>query len=165
VTVTPHKTPLAGPTRPLGSPEVPQFHLPIAGPGELYTPRVYGAARIHFADRRRHLDETRRLAVVVAIEAGARTLDWDKATPTAVMPEDLVADAPMRASYLPLPASAMDVQRFARWAKSFDRWLARTQRIERTTSQAPPETVTLGPKRGGVSVELVALVWELGSLI
>ena len=51
---------------------------------------------------------------------------------------------------------------FTRWAKQFDRWLARTQRIEFTPKGDPPEPVSLGPKRGGVSVELVAIVWELG---
>jgi hypothetical protein len=55
----------------------------------------------------------------------------------------------------------MELQKFTRWAKNFDRWLARTQKAEFTTKQEPPETVTLGPKRGGVSVELVAIVWEL----
>jgi hypothetical protein len=33
--------------------------------------------------------------------------------------------------------------------------------VDLTSKQDPPETVTLGPKRGGVSVELVAIVWEL----
>ena len=30
-----------------------------------------------------------------------------------------------------------------------------------TIASDPPETVTLAPMRGGVSVELVAIVWEL----
>jgi hypothetical protein len=55
----------------------------------------------------------------------------------------------------------MEVKTFTRWAKQFDRWLARTQRVDATTKQDPPETVSIGPKRGGVSVELVAIVWEL----
>jgi hypothetical protein len=126
-----------------------------------YTPRVYGAARIHFADRKRGLDETRRVALLAPINPGARTLDWDSATPTDVMPEQLVKDAPVGAHYMPLPAAAMQTTSFARWAKSFDRWLARTQRVELVTKQEPQETVTVGPKRGGVSVELVAIVWEL----
>jgi hypothetical protein len=69
---------------------------------------------------------------------------------------------PIGAHYLPLPAGAMELTAFTRWAKKLDRWLARTQRVELTSKQEPPETVTLGPKRGGVSVELVAIVWELG---
>ncbi len=55
----------------------------------------------------------------------------------------------------------MHLQTFSRWAKGFDRWVARTQRVEFKTSQEPSETVMIGPKRGGVAVELVAIVWEL----
>jgi hypothetical protein len=151
---------LAGPTRPLGSPDIPQFHLPATGKG-VYTPRLYGAATIQFGDRKRRLADTRRAAFIAPLDPSARTVDWDQAQPSPLMPDGLLKDAPIAASYLPLPSGAMELPKFTRWAKSFDRWLARTQKAEFTTKQEPPETVTLGPKRGGVSVELVAIVWEL----
>jgi hypothetical protein len=153
---------LAGPTRPLGSPDIPQFHLPSTGAKGVYAPRLYGAARIQFADRKRRLEDARRVAFLVPIEATTRTVDWDAAIATPVMPGDLLKDAPVKAHYLPLPAGAMELAAFTRWAKKLDRWLARTQRAEFTSKQEPAETVTLGPKRGGVAVELVAIVWELG---
>jgi hypothetical protein len=69
------------------------------------------------------------------------------------------------APYLPLPAAAMQLKMFTRWAKHFDRWLARTQRFDVTAKpdakQDPNDVASLGPKRGGVSIELVAIVWEL----
>jgi hypothetical protein len=156
---------LAGPTRPPGSPEIPQFHLP---PGQdsalsgVFSPRLYGAARIHFADGRRKLDETKRVAFVLPLDPDARTVDWDGAQPTAAMPEDLLQDPPRPAAYLPLPAGAMEVKTFTRWAKGFDRWLARTQRLPLPAKNDAGEDVSLRPKRGGVSVELVGIVWELG---
>ncbi len=101
------------------------------------------------------------MAFLAPLDPSARTLDWDQAKPTTVMPDALLKEAPGGASYLPLPASAMQLQKFTRWAKTFDRWLARTQKAEFVTKQEPPEAVSLGPKRGGVSVELVAIVWEL----
>ncbi len=155
------KASLAGPTRPLGSPDIPQFHLPAAAAKGVYGPRLYGAARIQFADRKRRLEDARRVAFLVPLESATRTVDWDAATATTVMPADLLKDPPVKAHYLPLPAGAMELTAFTRWAKKLDRWLARTQRVDLTTKQDPPETVTLGPKRGGVSVELVAIVWEL----
>jgi hypothetical protein len=154
--------PLVGPSRPLGSPEIPQFHLPGRGGAKgVYEPRLYGAAHIQFADRRRRLDETRRVAFLLPLDPAVRTPDWEAATPTTIGASDLVTAPPAAAPYQPLPAGAMQVNTFARWAKQFDRWLARTQRIELATKQDPPEPVTLGPKRGGVSVDLVAIVWEL----
>ena len=150
---------LDGPTRPLGSPDIPQFHLPATGIESL--DRLYGAATIQFGDRKRRLADTRRAAFIAPLDPSTRTVDWDQAQSTPLMPDALLKDAPIAASYLPLPSGAMELQKFTRWAKNFDRWLARTQKAEFTTKQEPPETLTLGPKRGGVSVELVAIVWEL----
>jgi hypothetical protein len=145
----------------LGSPDIPQFYLPTTATKGVYAPRLYGSAMIQFADRKRRLEDKRRVAFVVGLDAGARTVDWDGAQPAPVMPEGLLKEAPAPGTYLPLPAGAMQLPKFTRWAKNFDRWLARTQHAEVATKQEPPEPVVLGPKRGGVSVELVAIVWEL----
>ena len=152
---------LAGPTRPLGAPDIPQFHLPAGAAKGVWAPRLYGVAEIRFGDRKRRLEETRRVAFLLPLDATMKTVDWDGAQPTDVQPAALLKDAPVVASYLPLSSAAMQIASFTRWAKNFDRWLARTQRAEFTTKQDPPEAVSLGPKRGGVSVELVAIVWEL----
>ena len=157
-----NKTPaLAGPNRPLGSPEIPQFHLPAANAKGVWAPQLYGVAEIRFGDRKRRLEETRKVAFLVPLDATTKVVDWDAARATEVTPAALLKDAPVVASYLPLSSAAMQIKAFTRWAKNFDRWLARTQRAEFTTKQDPPEPVSLGPKRGGVSVELVAIVWEL----
>lgn len=152
---------LAGPTRPLGSPEIPQFHWPDGPADGTYSPRLYGAARIHFGDGRRKIDETRRVAFLLTVDPGARTVDWDQAVPVDVMPEQLVKDALVQAAYLPLPSGAMKLETFTRWAKNFDRWLARTQRIVVASKTDAGVDLTIGPKRGGVSVELVGIVWQL----
>ena len=154
---------LAGPERPLGDPEIPQFHLPSPGGSGIFRPRLYGAASIHFADRKRKIDETRRIAFLVPLDPSTRSVDWDAAQPTAVMPDQLLDRPPRKASYMPLPAGAMQINTITRWAKSYDRWLARTQRLEVPVAagQDPLTPVTIRPKRGGVSVELVAIVWEL----
>jgi len=151
----------AGADRPIGSPEIPQFYLPASGSKGVYAPRLYGAALVHFADRRRKFDQTRRVACLIPLEPATKTIDWETALETKVAPADLLKEAPAKANYLPLPPGAMELKTFTRWAKNFDRWLTRTQRVEATTKADPPETVSLGPKRGGVSVDLVAIVWEL----
>ena len=45
--------------------------------------------------------------------------------------------------------------------KHFDRWLARTQRIVVAPKADGGPEISIGPKRGGVAVELVGIVWEL----
>jgi hypothetical protein len=160
--VAPHEKPdLAGPSRPLGSPDIPQFFLPAARPKGVYAPRLYGAARIHFVDRKRKIDETRVASFLVALEPATRTIDWEASQPSTVLPGQLLKEAPAPAKYLQLPPGAMEVKVFTRWAKAFDRWLARTQRLELPGKPEAPEPASIGPKRGGVSVELVAIAWEL----
>jgi hypothetical protein len=158
---THQQVPLAGPTRPLGSPEIPQFHLPASGAKGVYAPRLYGAALIRFADGRRKIDETRRVAYLLNVDPASKAADWEGARPTDVMPEQLLSDPPKPAPYLPLPASTMQVKTFTRWAKNFDRWLARTQRYVVAPKAEGVEEVVVGPKRGGVSVQLVGIAWEL----
>ena len=150
---------LAGPNRPLGAQEIPQFYLPGGRADGTYAPRLYGAARVHFADRRRKIDELRRVAFLLALDGAA--VDWDTAKPTTITPEALLKDAPGPARYLPLPSGAMELKTFTRWAKAFDRWVARTQRYEVAAKLEPAETIALSPKRGGVAVDLVAIAWEL----
>ena len=151
---------LAGPSRPLGAPEIPQFYLPAPSTKGLYAPRLYGAATIQFADRRRRIDETRQVAVTVPLEGNPRAIDWDTAQLIDVRRDQLRSDAPAKGNYLPLPPNAMNPKVFARWAKSFDRWLARTQRLDvPVRPEQPDDPPVIGPKRGGVSVELVAIVW------
>jgi hypothetical protein len=127
--------------------------------GGVYAPFLYGSARIHFSDKKRKIDETRTVAFRVALEPSTRTVDWEGAVPVA---EPLLDEEPVKAAYLPLPAGAMETKVFARWAKAFDRWLARTQRLEVAPRADQPEVTAIGPKRGGVSVDLVAVVWVLG---
>jgi hypothetical protein len=122
---------------------------------------LYGAASIHFGDRRRKLDETRRVAFLLALDAASRTIEWDAAAETPLMPGDLLRDPPVPARYAPLPAGAMELKTFTRWAKNFDRWLARTQKLVLAAKTDGAEDVTLGPKRGGVAVELVGIAWDL----
>jgi hypothetical protein len=108
------------------------------------------------------VDQPRFVAFLTPLAQGIRTVDWEGAQPCAVKPAQLLKDAPVEAPFLPLPPGAMRLTSFTRWAKNFDRWLARTQRLDLTTRSDPPEQVSLSPTRGGVSVELVAIVWELG---
>lgn len=158
------KAPLAGPTRPLGSPDIPQFHLPGQKPAgkAVYAPYLFGSASIQFADKRRGVDEVRQVTFLLALDpAGKTTIDWEQAKPTEITQAQLLTAPAVAADYLPLPTGAMQTKVFTRWAKQFDRWLARTQRVMLQSKTDPPEPVEIGPKRGGVSVNLVAIAWEL----
>jgi hypothetical protein len=151
----------SGPAQPAGSADIPQFFLPTTSKKGTYSPRLYGAATVQFKDRKRKVDQPRWVAFMVPLPAGTRTVDWDGAQPTSITPAQLLKQAPIEAPSLPLPTAATRLVSIGRWAKNFDRWLSRTQRLDATIKSDPQETVTLGPARGGISVELVAIVWVL----
>jgi hypothetical protein len=160
------KVKLAGPTKPLGTTDIPQCYLPAQKPAgkAVYAPFLYGAATIQFADKRRGVDEVRKVMVLLPLDPAAKTIDWEQAKPTAVTQEQLLPGQPVVAEHLPLPSGATQAKIFTRWAKQFDRWLARTQRVTlelKADSAAQPDSVEIRPKRGGVTVNLVAIVWEL----
>jgi hypothetical protein len=159
--VATHDSALAGPSRPLGSPDIPQFYLPAPARNGVYAPYLYGAALIRFGNKKRKIDEARRVAAMIRLEPVTRTVEWEAATMLSVMPDGLLHEPPVAAAYLPLPAGAMDPKVFTRWARHFDRWLARTQRLDVAPLPDTPDVTAIGPKRGGVSVELVAIVWGL----
>ena len=59
------KTTLAGPSRPLGAPEIPQVFLPTTSNKGTYSPKLYGAASVHFRDRKRKVDQLKKVAFVI----------------------------------------------------------------------------------------------------
>ena len=153
---------LAGPTRPLGSPEIPQLFLPSASKHGTYSPTLYAAATVRFRDRKRKVEEVSRpVAFTVPLIDSLKKVDWEAATPCPVPPGQLLKEPPVAAPYLPLPQAAMQMVTFTRWAKNFDRWLARTQRLDVVTQTDPPEQLSLPPRRGGVNIDIIAIVWEL----
>ena len=101
------------------------------------------------------------MAYLLPLVDGQKKIEWETATPCAVTPSQLLKDAPVAAPFLPLPAPAMQLVTFTRWAKNFDRWLARTQKLDVVTEADPPERLSLPPRRGGVAVDLLAIAWEL----
>ncbi len=157
------KLKLAGPTRPLGSPDIPQVHLPAGKPaGKVtYTPYLYGAAVIQFADKRRGVDEERKVQFLLPLDPATKTIDWEQAKPTEITQEQLLQAPAETGEYQPLPAAATKTLTFTRWAKQFDRWLARTQSVTLMSKTDPPEPAEIRPKRGGVNVNLVAIAWEI----
>ena len=142
--------------------DIPQLYLPgkKAAGKVTYTPYLYGAAGIQFADKRRGVDEERKVQFLLPLDPATKTIDWDQAKPTEITQEQLLAEPPQPGDHQPLPAAATKAIVFTRWAKQFDRWLARTQRVTLMSKTDPPEPAEVRPKRGGVSVNLVAIVWE-----
>jgi len=121
--------PAVSASRPLVPPEIPQFFMPGSGTG-VWVPQLYGAADVEFVDARRGIATHRTVQVVMPLDGSLAVLDWEASRPVEVAPQALSSTAPAGATFAAVPAHALQVKSFAKWSKDFDRWLARTQRLE-----------------------------------
>jgi hypothetical protein len=95
-------------------------------------PVLYGSARVHYTDTRRGIDTVQDLRVAVPFSGGAVPIDWEHAEPSDATPEELTgtppgSDAGVR--YRPLPPAGLDPKRYAAWAKDFEQWVLRAERL------------------------------------
>ena len=118
--------------RPLLSPEITQYYLPIRSSHEgklSYRPMLLGAAEIHYS-KARTIEMTQMVTLLAEINDGPIDLDWAEATTVDVPLEDLESEPEANAEYNELPAKASKVKSYASWRKDFANWLYRNQRLE-----------------------------------
>ena len=119
------------PARPVLPPDVPQFVVPAGPAGERhYVPQLYAAGRIHFADPKLNVDETRDVYVSVPITDEAVPVDWASAETATYSPADLEREADHPAYFEPLPAAATKATSYEKWSRDFKRWLVQTKQLE-----------------------------------
>jgi hypothetical protein len=136
---TPGRSP--GGERPVLSPDVPQYFLPIRGArpegSELvYAPTLLGSSEIRFVDTKHRVETTQHLTVLVPMTNGAVTMKWDEAAQVQMAVADLEQAPEAEARYLPLPTSAGKGKSYETWNREFGGWLYRTQTLELFRSPA-----------------------------
>jgi hypothetical protein len=112
---------------PVLDPAVPQYFAP--GEGERWTPALVGAARLHYADAKLGIDETRDVIVTTPIEDGPLPVDWEHATPASFAVTDLGRTAPRGAVFDPVPPPAAAPRRYGQWTKDFAKWAGQSQTL------------------------------------
>ena len=116
--------------RPSLPPGIPEYFAPVRtmGPADatlVYEPHLYGAARLHFSDARRDVNEMRELAAVTAMRDGPDPADWLEAEETALTGDDFEpgpAEQP-RLEFGELPAQASQSKSYTTWSKRFVSWI------------------------------------------
>ena len=126
---TPAESTAQSGARPLLPPDIPQLFDGAGAAGATWSPALYGAAQITFADAKRGVDETQTVAIAVPLQSGMPVIDWEAGVETDVLPRQLVSDAPAGGSFAALPTQAQQVKAFAKLAADLDRWLGRTRRL------------------------------------
>jgi len=121
--------------RPLLSPDVSQYFVPIrgskpAGQTLTYNPMLLGMAQVHFADRKAGVATTRESAFITQITDDPIAINWDNSAEASFNISDLDKSPSESARYSPLPAVAGNAKSYGVWSKDFADWLYRNQKLE-----------------------------------
>jgi hypothetical protein len=146
-------------SRPMLSPDVPQYFVPLRGSkpveGELvYVPMLLGSSQIRFSDSKSGMDHTEDVAVLVPIADGPVAVDWDRAVAADLAVAELERSPEERAQFLALPASASKAKSYPDWNKEFGGWLFRTQNVELFRSPSTKEVSKPGESERDFRVRL-----------
>jgi hypothetical protein len=133
----------AGTDKPVLPAGIRAMYLPASGAVSGYQPVLYGAARVHYSDRKRGIDHTSDLQAIVEFSDSSVPVDWARAQISDVTPEDL-RDAPAgEASYAALPPAALQPKSYVAWEKDLVQWITREQPL--TLLTVPSLGITSSP--------------------
>ncbi len=129
---------------PVVPPGIQQVFVPGGGDAPVYAPVVVGAARVAFTDTKLGIDTVRDVVYAVPVAGGAVAVDWARGSRLEIAPEALEQQAAGGASYLPVPAPALQPKNFAVWQKALAQYLAQAEKIELFRHAATTLTSTPG---------------------
>jgi len=115
---------------PVLPPDIKQWYVPGATPGETYEPVVLGAARVGYSDTKLGINETRDVVAATDIGDGAVAVDWSAAEILDVAPSALETAPSAGVAFADLPKAAANVKSYAAWQKAFAAWISSGQRLE-----------------------------------
>jgi len=120
--------------KPMLPPDVPEYFLPAGRSRSRkaleYEPMVIGIADVRFVDTKLDVDESRRVALLAAIRAGANPVDWADAEVIEWTSADLEPRPAGPATYGELPPVAARARSYTAWGKDLAAWLQRSQKLE-----------------------------------
>ena len=135
---------LAQASRPVLSPDIPQYFVPVRGTQQngtalVYRPMLLGAAQVRFEDSKAGIDVAEDQAFLAPFQAGALSVDWGKARPVSVALSDLDRDPMDGAQFEALPGVATKARQYDTWKTDLTGWLYRTQKLDLLRSPSTKE--------------------------
>jgi hypothetical protein len=124
-----------GSQRPILSPEIPQYFLPMLGAKPdgvslTYYPMILGAAQVRFADAKTGIDTTRDALFFSSVTDDPIPVNWDNSTEAKLKLDELRSAPSETAQFAELAPAASNVKNYDIWQKDFINWLLRTQKLE-----------------------------------
>jgi hypothetical protein len=125
--------------RPLLSPEIKQYFLPVrssapSGSAVVYRPSLIACSKVYFEDAKTGVATEAPASALVDIGSGAVAVDWERAQPVDFVETDLESDPAPGARYLALAPEASRAKSYDAWRKSLVDFVYRTQKLELSRS-------------------------------
>jgi hypothetical protein len=142
-------------TAPVLPPDVPCFFLPVEKTSaKRYQPVLLGAAKLHYLDEKRGLDETRELVWTTPVTDGPTTIDWSAAEVSDLSISELEKTPEAGISFDDLPPEAAKAKNYAIWKRSFTNWLFQSQQLTLFASPSLGQTSAPGESERDFRVRL-----------
>lgn len=116
-------------------PIIPQYFMPVRqmepeGANMVYTPYLWGSAKVRFADSRKRIEEQKDVKMITPITTSAFTVQWENATEVDLPESELAKKGHKNAQYGTLPAPAKKFGSYRNWERAFKDHLYRTSKLE-----------------------------------
>jgi hypothetical protein len=111
---------------------ISQYFIPVRGAssGTVYQPMLVGAARVHFLDPKKSIDDLRSLAFLTPIHNQAIPVSWEEAQEAGFEVNDLEKNAVDGARFGELAAAGSNPKNYGSWEQDFSTWLYGSQTLE-----------------------------------
>jgi hypothetical protein len=121
--------------RPVISPSIPQFFVPVRKPAGGDATLVYeavclGIAKLYYVDARAGLSVEQDVAVAGAISPELARPEWDEAAPASVREKDLETVPESDALFGRVGGALGDPKSYVAWNRDFQEWLYRSQSLK-----------------------------------
>jgi hypothetical protein len=120
-------------------PDIPQYFIPVRGHGPsgsklVYQPKIFGVARVAFADTKSRVSAEQICQRLAAISDAAIPVEWESSEGIELAVNDLQKqpeDAPDGGyEFAPLPQAAGNVKNYTAWTRSYSTWVYGSQVLE-----------------------------------
>jgi hypothetical protein len=117
------------------APDVPRFFVPVRGsaPGGCslyYAPKILGAAKVNFVDKKNGIDDTQGVVYLTPITDSAIPVDWENADEVRLALADLEKANRAEAQFGELPSAAGQTRNYTSWSRDFADWLYGAQKVD-----------------------------------
>jgi hypothetical protein len=121
--------------RPVISPAIPQFFVPVRKPADGVATLVYdaaclGIAKLYYVDAKAGVSVVQDVAVAAGVSTELGRPEWDEAAPLDVRDRDLDTVPEPDALFGPLGAALGDPKSYVAWNRDFQEWLYRSQSLK-----------------------------------